>query len=152
MEQLYSAHGVRFRFPAEWQLSEQRTTTGVHITVSSPETSFWSLTLLFDTPRPEDVIESALDAFREEYAELDIYSSEAALCHRRNVACDLEFICFELINSAFLRSFRTERFTVLVLFQGTDCELEHTREVLEAISESLQCDLPEASAGIQGDE
>ena len=53
------------------------------------------------------------------------------------MARDVDFVCFELINSAFIRSFQTERFTVLVLYQGFDAELETTRPLLEAISASL---------------
>jgi hypothetical protein len=37
-----------------------------------------------------------------------------------------------------LRVFRTGRFTALVLYQGTDHELEETRNVLEEISNTLQ--------------
>ena len=51
---------------------------------------------------------------------------------------DVDFVCFELINSAFLRSFQTDRFTVLVLYQGFDGELAESRAVLEAISASLE--------------
>lgn len=138
MQNVYHEHGVRFRYPSGWELTEQHVDNEVTITVSSPETSFWALVLHFEGPRPEDLIESALDAFREEYEELDIYSTEAMLCHRANVARDVEFVCFELINSAFLRAFRTGRFSALVLYQGTDHELEQTRETLESISASLR--------------
>ena len=85
-------------------------------------------------------METALDAFREEYAELDIYPVVETICHRESIARDLEFVSLELINSAFLRAFRTDHFTALILYQGTDKELELTREQLEKISLSLQCE------------
>jgi hypothetical protein len=141
VEGVYAAHGIRFRYPAAWQLTEQEAGGEVSIAVSSPETSFWSLSLFFDRPQPEQVMESALDAFREEYDEIDIYPVSANLCRQKNLARDVEFVCLDLLNSAFLRAFRTARFTALVLYQGTDHELEdETQPLLEAISNSLQCD------------
>ena len=140
MDEIYVAHGVRFRYPDDWDLSEQQTANEVTITISSRETSFWSLTLFFDRPQPERVLETALEAFRDEYDDIDVYPAETMLCRLNNLSRDVEFVCFELINSAFLRVFCTGRFTALVFYQGTDHELEETRSVLEEISNTLQCD------------
>jgi len=43
----------------------------------------------------------------------------------------------DLVNSAFLRAFRAFGGTILLLYQGTDRELEETLSILESISESL---------------
>ena len=139
--------GIRFRYPDSWDLSEQQSENELTITVASPTTAFWSLTLFEDGPRPEELIELAVEAFRDEYEELDVYSAKVELCHRASVARDLEFVCLELLNSAFLRSFRTGNFSVLILYQGTDQELAETREVLESISSSLECDEDERIFG-----
>ena len=93
-----------------------------------------------DSPSPEQVIASAVDAFREEYEEVDVYPSDERLGDRPGIANDVDFVCFELINSAYLRAFQTDRFTVLVLYQGFDGELAETRPLLEAISASLTLD------------
>ncbi len=137
MEEIYEGHGIRFRYPAYWELTEQEDDEATSITVASPETSFWSISLFQDGPSPQQVLDSAIEAFREEYAEVDVYASSARTGERAGAARDVDFVCFELINSAFLRSFQTERFTVLVLYQGFDGELETTRPLLEAISASL---------------
>ena len=139
MDEVYETHGVRFQFPDDWELREEEKDREFTVTVSSPETSFWSLVLLFDRPQPEHVMESALEVFRQEYDELDIYPSNAPLCNCQTVARDIEFVCLELINSAFLRAFQTERFTALVLYQATDIELQNTNTVLNRISQSLTC-------------
>lgn len=140
----YRSHGVRFEYPAHWELSEQRQNNELSINVSSPETSFWSLTLLADGPAPEQVVASAVVAFEDEYPELDIYESEVQICDRRSVARDIEFVCLELVNSAFLRAFRLGERSALVLYQGTDHELKETLETLEAISSSLHWEEDEA--------
>jgi hypothetical protein len=137
MEEIYEGHGIRFLYPAYWELTEQEDDEATSITVSSPETSFWSISLFRDGVSPLEVLESALEAFREEYKEVDVYPSTVQVGQRKGVARDVDFVCFELINSAFLRAFQTDRFTVLVLYQGFDGELETTRPQLEAISTSL---------------
>jgi len=137
MEEIYEGHGIRFRYPAYWELTEQEDDEAISITVASPETSFWSISLFREGPTPQQVLDSAVEAFQEEYAEADVYPSTGRIGDRGGVARDVDFVCFELINSAFIRSFQTEHFTVLVLYQGFDAELETTRLLLEAISASL---------------
>jgi hypothetical protein len=140
MDETYEGHGIRFRYPAYWELVEQEEGESTSITVASPETSFWSISLFRDSPSAQDVVASAIEAFREEYEEVDVYPSEERIGDRPGAANDVDFVCFELINSAFLRAFQTERFTVLVLYQGFDGELVETRPLLEAISASLAVD------------
>ena len=140
MLELYHAHGIQFRFPDAWKLSEQAHGPEATITVESPDTSFWSLSLFFDGPPPEQVLETAVAALAQDYDEIDVYPAAARLCDRDSLARDAEFVCFELINSAFLRAFRTDDFTALVYYQGTDHELEETRPILERICDSLAWD------------
>jgi len=140
MYETYTGHGIRFRYPSDWQFKERQSESEASFLVASPETSFWSLTLFFEQPSPDDVLESALDAFCEEYDELDIYTVDATPLFPDCLARDLEFVCLELINSAFLRVIPTKRFTVFVFYQATDHELKQTRSVLEGISKTLQCD------------
>src|SRR5262245_54395681 len=137
MDREYAGHGVRFRFPSEWEVSEQREESQLSITVSSPHTSFWTVTLLPDRPEPEDIVAAVLDAFHEEYDELDDYPSRARVGKRPTVARDIDFVCLELLNVARVRAFRTPDFTVMVLYQGTDREFEESGPVLEKITKSL---------------
>jgi hypothetical protein len=137
MEEIYEGHGIRFRYPAYWELTEQEDDEATSITVASPDTSFWSISLFREGPTPHQVLDSAVEAFQEEYAEADVYPSTARIGDRAGVARDVDFVCFELINSAFIRSFQTAHYTVLVLYPGFDAELETTRPLLEAISASL---------------
>jgi hypothetical protein len=140
MDEIYEGHGIRFRYPSDWQLREEEGDESTCITVDSPDTSSWSISLFYDSPAPQQVVDSAVQAFREEYDEVDVYPSDEQLGERGGAARDVDFVCFELINSAFLRSFQTVRFTLLMLYQGFDGELETTRPILESISASLQLD------------
>jgi hypothetical protein len=139
LEARYHAHGVQFRYPDHWELSDQRERDQISITVSSPETAFWTVTLFRSRPDPKDVIAAALDAFRDEYKELDDYPSSARLCKRPTVSRDVDFVCLELLNSAGIRAVRAPDFTVLVLYQFTEAERDETGPILERITRSLSC-------------
>ena len=147
MQGIYDSNGVRFRFPQHWKIHEEHSDNQLSITVSSPKTSFWTLSLFFDSLPEDELMETALDAFREEYEELDIYPVAETICHRESLARDLDFFCFELMNSAFLRAFETDSFTALILYQGTDHELEMTRAQLEKISLSMHYEGDELDFG-----
>lgn len=137
MQQEYSRHGIRFHYPGEWEVSEQRDGQQVSITVASPHTSFWTVTLCADRPDPNDIVAAVLDAFEQEYDELDVYPTKARICRRAAVARDIDFVCLELLNVARVRAVRASRFTVMVLYQGTDSEFGEMEPLLEKITRSL---------------
>ncbi|MDA1016667.1 MAG: hypothetical protein O3A00_19690, partial [Planctomycetota bacterium] len=124
MNPQYDAHGLKFQYPADWTLDEQDREEEVTISLTNGETSLWSVTLILSRVSPHDVIETALAAFRAEYGTIDEFVSQVELCDYPTVAIDIEFECLDLNNSAYLRAFRTGRYTVFVLYQATDDELE----------------------------
>ncbi len=147
LDQQYSGHGIRFRYPGTWELTEDEDDRDAVVTVSSPETSFWTVSLLGGRPDPKRVIREVLETFRGEYAELDEYEVTAKIQGQDCEARDLQFVQYELINSAFLRALEAGPWTVLILYQGTDHELEETHSVLEAISASFEWDDSPAPMG-----
>ena len=142
MLQTYSAHGVRFEYPEDWELSEHGAGDEIVVTVSSPETAFWSLSLFRDHPEPQRVVDAVVETFREEYANLDIYEADEDVCSQPALGCDIEFFCLELLNSAWVRAFEARDFTVLVLYQATDHELDEIAPIFHGITESLACEAP----------
>ena len=146
MTRWYDDDGVRFAYPESWELAREEDAGEVRLSVSNDGTSFWSLTLFPGGPPAIEVVETAVDAFRDEYDELDVYTIEESLCGFPVEGRALEFVCLELLNSAWLRGFETPGFTALVFFQGTDHELRKIRSVLEAITSSLRLLIPGGSA------
>lgn len=132
--------GVQFQYPENWELEEQADDQEAMISLQSPGTAFWSLTLYYERPEPDAVIDSAISAYSEEYEEHDIYPLEANLCQRETVGKEVEFVCLELVNKATVQSFLTDRFTAVLITQSTDYEGDEIRKTLEAISMSLTCD------------
>lgn len=136
----YHRYGIAFSYPEDWSLQEQSQGTEHLISVSSPETSFWSLGLFFEMPTPEHVVQTVLRALEEDYPEIDVYESSCMVLERPTVSREAEFVCMELLNSVWVRAVQLESFTVLVMYQSTDHELEATRGLLEAITGSLEYD------------
>ncbi len=139
-EEVYRGPGVTFRYPAGWELAEEARGDERSIHVQSEGSAFCSITLLPTRPTPLRAVEAAVDAFREEYAEFDVYPVETRLARRAAVGRDIDFICLEMSNTACVRALRTARFTLLLLFQSNDHELDQTRSAFERICETLDCD------------
>jgi hypothetical protein len=139
MDATYQFHGVKFRYPSDWEITEQQMDEQLSITVSSPLTAFWTLSLFPDCPEPDDVVETVLAAFQEEYSEMDDYPSKDRVGKRPTIARDIDFVCLDVLNLARVRAFRTAGFTALVLFQLTEAEQDETGPILEMITRSLSC-------------
>ncbi|MCB9953127.1 MAG: hypothetical protein H6824_19300 [Planctomycetaceae bacterium] len=139
--QRYKNHGIAFQYPEDWMLEEENNEGDTTITVTDGETSFWSLHLMRERPQVEEVIEEIETAFKGEYDEVDVERSIKQLARREAEAREISFVCLELVNTAFVRVFRTGRFTVMILCQATDHELEDARSNFEAIADSLDVDL-----------
>ena len=137
MDRVFEGHGIRFEYPDDWILHEQSSPEEITLTVHSPDTSFWSVTLIFDRPDPQRVVDTVLETFREEYTEIDVYPSDVRLNDQPTLACELDFVCHELIGSAFLRAVATPDFTLFVLYQGADVELDERQSLLEKVTNSL---------------
>jgi hypothetical protein len=137
----FSAGGIQFLYPAGWELEEERGTSEWSITVrpDAQATAFWSVTLLTDRPDPDETVQTVLAAFSGDYDEIDVYSRAQSIARLPARGVDVEFVCLELTNSAFIRAVRTEQFTLLLLMQATDRELERWGTDLEALTASLSC-------------
>ena len=136
----YSKHGVQFTYPDIWEIDEQTEDDDVLITVSSTGTAFWTLRMLPSCPPPPQVVESCVEAFREEYEDVEVEQIECRLAEMPAYSRDLEFFCLELMNAVGLRSVRTSEFTLLVWWQGTDHELEECRPILDHMTHSVRAD------------
>ncbi len=135
----YDNHGVRFQFPSDWTLTEQSNEEETTISLQSDGTSFWTLMLFKSRPDPEEILDTVVTAFVQDYEDVDVISAIDNLGGLPSLGRDLDFVCYDLVNSATVRAFQTSDTTVMVLYQGTDHELATTGDQLKAITASLQC-------------
>lgn len=136
----YHRHGVRFQFPSDWELTEQSTDDETTISVQSAGTSFWTVVLLKSRPDPEQVLSTVVDAFEQDYEDVDVTSSVGSLGGMPSLGREIDFVCYDLVNSATLKVCQTSDMTVMVLHQGTDHEMEATGDQMLAMTASLRCD------------
>ncbi len=140
MPATYHTSGLTFQYPDGWELTEEQSAEGLSISLSADGSAFCSLTLLLDRPPAESAIEAALTAYRESYDDFDVYPVSCRIAARDAVGRDVEFFCMELVNTAWIRAFRTGRFTVVILGQSGPDEQRAAKRVFDTICRTLDCD------------
>jgi hypothetical protein len=137
--EVYEGHGIRFNYPDDWELEESENEDGASVVLESPVTVTLTVSILPSCPRPVEVIEQILDIFKSEYEEVDVYEpAERTFGEYSVMTQELEFVCHELINVVKIIAIRTYQFTILMMSQGYDQDMEEFNQVLENIFQSLE--------------
>ena len=138
MPTLFDQFGIRFEFPENWQVDvPTEAAADISITVSSPETAFWSLTRYRGTVNPTELLEQVLATMKDEYPELEFDTAADHVEDQPMVGYDLNFFCLDLSNTAWFRGFQREKTTYLLFCQAEDREMERVEPVLHAMTVSL---------------
>jgi hypothetical protein len=137
---VYDDHGIRFMYPIDWELevSEEgppRTMLGVQ---EPGGLAFLFVTIDDDCPAPEDLVEEAVTAMREEYPALDAYPAEETIAGHTSVGYDVEFFSLDMLNSCVIRAYRTPNRTVLVFGQWSDLAEGDAGALIQALRHSLE--------------
>lgn len=143
MVKAYSSAGINFKYPDNWNLEREETDSGWAVTVQSPGTAFWMLTLRADRPDVDALAECSLEAMRAEYPDLEVEECVESVAGQPAVGHDMRFFSLDLTNTCRTRSFYSSAGTVMIFWQLTDLEWERNEPVLRAISASLRVDQDE---------
>ena len=138
MAEQFDDGGIRFQYPENWRLEREDNDSGWTVSLQSPDTAFLMVCLREDMPTPDQMAETALDALREEYPDLEAEPQVETIAGQPAVGHDVRFFSFDLTNTARIRSFRSEEGSVLVLSQFNDLEEDTNEPVLRAISASIR--------------
>lgn len=143
----FDRSGVAFAYPENWRLEEQEDDeASVNVTVSSPQTAFWTLVVYPDRRELAYLVEQAIEALRQEYPELEAAEVSQELGGVTLVGCDLSFFYLDLTSTVRLRACHRGGSTCLMLAQGEDRELRQGgAAVFDAITLSLLVGIPGAS-------
>jgi hypothetical protein len=136
----FDEEGIRFRYPENWRLERENSENGWTVTIQSPDTAFLLVSLDEDMPSTEQVAQTALDALRTEYPELEADECIDTVGGQPAMGHDIRFISLDLTNTCWTRSFYSGRGTVLVMWEANDLELDVNEPVLRAITASLEVD------------
>jgi len=136
----FDEDGIRFRYPENWRLERENSENGWTVCVQSPDTAFLVVTLDEDMPSTERMAQTALEALRAEYPDLEADECTDSLAGQPAIGHEIHFISLDLTNTGWTRSFYSGRGTVLVMWEANDLELERNEPVLRAICTSLEVD------------
>lgn len=138
MPATYDKLGVRFLYPENWTLDESEMLEGNNsVSVFSPSGGFWSLIVHPAGLNPQDLVDAAVGAMRQEYDELDAEPRVEMFEDRELVGSEMNFYCLDLTNTAVARSFGTSEATYLLFCQADDREFQRIGPVFEAITRSF---------------
>jgi len=138
MPATFAEEGLRFSYPDNWELLREENLSGWTVTLQSPATAFLMITFDRDMPEPDFMIETALDAMKEEYASLEFEPVAESIAGQPAVGHDIRFFSFDLTNTCGTRSFCTETGAVLLFWQTSDLELETMELVMHAVRASMK--------------
>jgi hypothetical protein len=138
MTKQFNEDGVSFQYPDNWRLTREPGENGWTVTVQSPATAFLVLSFDAESPPLEQMANTAVEALRSEYPELEADACVDTLAGRMAVGHDMNFFSFDLSNTAWTRCIDAERGSLLVWWQANDLELGTSEPVLQAILASLR--------------
>jgi hypothetical protein len=138
MAALFEEDGIQLMYPENWELEREESDSGWTISLQSPDTAFLVLAFDADMPPMEKMAQTALDALRGEYEDLEADECVESVAGLPAVGHDVRFFSLDLTNTCWIRSFYSNRGTVLLMWQMNDLELEQNEPVVRAICASLK--------------
>ena len=125
MPALFNKFGIHFQYPENWTLETDSTAPGRQtVSVYSPGGGFWTVALAPSDSDPAQLAETALDAIKREYDELDSEAASESIGDVELVGYDVNFYCLDLTNSAQIRAFNSPIGTYMILVQAEDREFQ----------------------------
>ena len=135
----YEGHGVRFEYPSEWKLEVTDQGPLTTIDLEHPDgVAFLLVSTDVSCPDPGDVADSALEAMREDYPDLESDPVEEVRGDGFASGHDVEFFSLDLSNIARIRCFRTLNRTILVFGQWTDLVDAEVSDLADGILRSIK--------------
>ncbi len=137
--EVYEDHGVRFEYPSDWELEVTDDGEVTTVDVQHPGGIAFLLVRIDEScPDPTLVADSAMDAMREEYPDLDVEPVLDTLAEHPATGYDLEFFALDVSNAARIRCFDTPRRTVLAFGQWTDLGEPELPALVDGMLRSLE--------------
>jgi hypothetical protein len=138
---LFQADGIRFQYPDNWQLTREQAEHGWTVSVQSPDTAFFMLTLDEHMPEVGLVAQTVIDALRADYPDLEAEDALESIAGQPALGHDIRFFSFDLTNTCRTRCLYSESGTILVMLQANDLELEDVEPIFKAICASLKVEV-----------
>jgi hypothetical protein len=139
----YNKDGVAFAYPENWKLDEESDDEArVSLTVSSPNTAFWTLIVYAGLLDLDSVVDQTLAALKLEYPELEAFDAQELVAGSTLRGKDATFFYLDLTSTTRIRAFHRGASTFLLFAQSEDRELKQMAAVFDAMTQSLLAGLP----------
>jgi hypothetical protein len=139
----YNRADVSFAYPENWKLEEESgDDDALQVTISSPNTAFWTLAVYPDLHDPEGLAAQALEALREEYPDLETSAAFESVGEFELVGHDVDFFYLDLANVVKVRVCHRGESTLLLFSQSESSEAATAEPVFQAITTSLLTGTP----------
>lgn len=133
----FDDYEVTFEYPENWELSIEGNASERTITLLSPDSAFWVMTIFDELVSTIAIIEQAERAFLDEYDDADVATVETQVFDFEGDGRTIDFSCLDLIGQARIEAFTTHRRTFFLMSQRSDVD-DDIDEVFEAIKTSLR--------------
>ena len=134
----YERSGIRFLYPENWEVTEDRTDQETRsVLVQAPSGAFWSVDLCIQATNAHGLAEQVLQTMEKEYCDLEAEAVTDQIGGLTATGYDMQFYCVDLLVTARVRAIRTGTGTLVLLCQADDREFERLELVFRAMSESL---------------
>ncbi|QDT69655.1 hypothetical protein MalM25_25940 [Planctomycetes bacterium MalM25] len=139
----YDRSGISFAYPDNWTLEEDSDDEArLNLTVTSPNTAFWTLIVYADSLDLPHVVSQAVEALKGEYPELETTDAPEEIAEVKLTGVDASFFYLDLTSTCRVRACHRGGSTYLILSQSEDRELKTAGPVFAAITQSLLGEAP----------
>lgn len=138
---IWDDFGVRFEYPADWDLDVAEDGTRTTVSVQSPDGmafAFVTVDVGDDAPESDELAEEALAAMRAEYPDLEETPARETIDGHPAEGHDLAFFSLDMPGGCMIRAFRTPRRSVLVFGQWSDLDSEEAESQMRLLRRTLE--------------
>jgi hypothetical protein len=137
----FSADGLSFTYPDDWSLEREEHESGWTVSLQSPGLAFAQVRLDRDMAlTTEEVVQTTLEALREEYPKLDATPAIEPLAGEIAKGHDIEFFSLDAAVTCWTRCIYGPAGTVLVLCQFTSMDEVEYEPTLRALCASMRAE------------
>lgn len=139
MNGIFDDYGIRFEYPDVWEIDVADDGTRTTVSLQAPEApAFVMVALDTDRPAPAEMADEALLAMKAEYPDLEAAPALETINGHRAIGHDLEFFSLDMTGACVIRSFRTERRTVLIFAQWSCLDDDTADQQIRALRATLE--------------
>lgn len=138
MTSTFEKNGIRFQYPESWSLSEFGDAEDFQeVSLESPEGSIWSVSVFPGNASVGQVIETCLEALKEQYDDLESFDFSGDYNGFAATGFDADFYCLDFLVTAQTRTVKHNGKVFSFFCQAESREFEKNKDVFNALTLSL---------------